>query len=100
MAENMHNLVILDCTWFQTDAIIKELEDKKFTNFVRLENYESLFWRYNHHSDKALSSAESLAYLLREYQSSLGEDPKNFDELMFLYCLNLKIVNDSYSREK
>ena len=63
-----------------------------------MENYESLYWRYNHHNDKALSSAEALIYFLREYQKSKELPTKEYDPLMFLYCLSLKIIESGYRK--
>jgi hypothetical protein len=97
--EGIKNVVVLDCTWFQTDQLVSKLESEGFDRFVRLEDYESLYWRYNHHSDKALSSAEALSYFLREYQECRKLDKHEYDGLMFLYCLNLKIVERSYRKE-
>jgi ribosome biogenesis protein Tsr3 len=34
--QKIKNVVILDCTWFQTDQLISELEGDGFHNFVRL----------------------------------------------------------------
>jgi DTW domain-containing protein YfiP len=97
--EAIRNVVVLDCTWFQTDQLLSKLECQGFDRFVRLDDYESLYWRYNHHSDKALSSAEALAYFFREYQECRKLDKHEYDGLMFLYCLNLKIVEQSYRKE-
>ena len=33
-------MILLDCTWFQTDLIIEKLEQKGYKNFVKLEGYE------------------------------------------------------------
>ena len=57
--------MILDCTWFQTDLILKEMGKRGIKKFIRLDDYESVYWRYNHHNDKALSSAEALMYFMR-----------------------------------
>jgi hypothetical protein len=64
----VENIILLDCTWFQTDQLIETLQEKGYTNFIKLEGYESVFWRYNHYGEAALSTAESLLYFFREYQ--------------------------------
>lgn len=94
------NIIVLDCTWFQTDQVVSSLSKRGLNKFIRLENYQSLYWRYNHHNDQALSSAEALIYFLREFQNAKNEPTKTFDPLMFLYCLNLKIVEESYRQDK
>ena len=73
---------------------------KGIKKFIRLDDYESVYWRYNHHNDKALSSAEALMYFMREYQTALGQPMKKFDALMFLYILQMKIINANWKEEK
>lgn len=34
--ENIKNIVVLDCTWFQTDQLISILEGEGYNNFIRL----------------------------------------------------------------
>lgn len=63
------NVIILDCTWFQTDQIIESLDEIGYKKYIKLEGYESVFWRYNHHGDGALSSAESVMHFFHEYQA-------------------------------
>lgn len=89
------NLVVLDCTWFQTDQIIEGLEAKGYNNFIKLEGYESVFWRYNHYGEEALSSAESVMHFFREYQARQKGKAGEYDSLMLLYALNMQIVGKS-----
>lgn len=86
---------MLDCTWFQTDQIIGQMQDKGYNNYIKLEGYESVFWRYNHFGEEALSSAESLMFFFREYQSQKSEEPKRYDQLMLLYALSMQKVEKS-----
>ena len=86
------NLVVLDYTWFQTDQIIESLEAKGYNNFIKLEGYESVFWRYNHYGEEALSSAESVMHFLREFQARQKGRVGAYDSLMLLYALNIQIV--------
>lgn len=76
------------------------MKDKGIHKFIRLDNYESIYWRYNHHNEKALSSAEALMYFMREYQTSKLLNPKSYDSLMFLYLLQLKIIKNSLEEKK
>lgn len=34
--QTIKNVVVLDCTWFQTDQLVSTLEQKGFSNFIRL----------------------------------------------------------------
>jgi hypothetical protein len=66
-------VIVLDCTWFQTDQMITDLQGRGYSKFIRLEGYESCFWRYNHYGEEALSSAESVMHFLREWQTKKHE---------------------------
>ena len=95
MATKIKNIVVLDCTWFQTDQIIEQMQLKGYRNFIKLEGYESVFWRYNHYGEAALSSAESLMFFFREYKAQLKEEPGRYDQIMLLYALNMLKVEKS-----
>jgi hypothetical protein len=41
-----------------------------------------------------------LAYFVREYQGCRKLDEHEYDDLMFLYCLTLRIVEKSYRKER
>jgi hypothetical protein len=72
------------------------MQERGYKNFIKLEGYESVFWRYNHYGEEALSSAESLMFFFREYQNSQNEeDLKRYDQLMLLYALNMQKVEKS-----
>jgi len=75
------------------------LQEKGYTNFIKLEGYESVFWRYNHYGEAALSTAESLMYFFREYQQRKTESVGQFDNLMLLYALNLQMVGKSMGND-
>lgn len=61
-------IIAVDCTWFQTNTVLRHLEmsNKKF-KYVKLEDYETQFWRYQNHGEKALSTAEAVYYFYKEY---------------------------------
>lgn len=72
------------------------MQERGYKNFIKLEGYESVFWRYNHYGEEALSSAESLMFFFREYQNSQKEEAlKRYDQLMLLYALNMQKVEKS-----
>lgn len=41
------------------------MKGKGYQKYVRIEGYKSLYWRYNHHNDEALSSVEAIAFFMR-----------------------------------
>lgn len=92
VSQKIDDLIVLDCTWFQTDQIIENMQQLGYNNFIKLQGYESVFWRYNHFGEEALSSAESILHFFREYQVKLQEQQKKYDNLMLLYALNMTMV--------
>ena len=58
------NVVAIDCTWYQTNAIFKSISKRKF-KFIKLKDYETLFWRYQQHGKKCLSTCEAIYYFYK-----------------------------------
>ncbi len=66
---------------------------KKF-RYIKLDSYETHFWRYNRHSETALSSAEALYYFYREIAEKFenGGYKGQYDGLLYLFRLNYQII--------
>ncbi|KAM3128718.1 hypothetical protein pb186bvf_019210 [Paramecium bursaria] len=54
---NIKQIVAIDCTWYQTNQIIENLDNPRF---IKLQDYETYFWRYQHHSLKCLATIENM----------------------------------------
>lgn len=93
-------IIAVDCTWFQTNTVLRHLEiaqeksGKKF-RYLKLEDYETQFWRYQNHGEKALSTAEAIYYFFKELAEKFeGPYKGKYDELLYLYVLNYNIIEE------
>jgi hypothetical protein len=59
-------IIAVDCTWFQTNTVLKHIEESRRFKYIKLKNYETQFWRYQNHGGKALSTAEAVFYFYKE----------------------------------
>lgn len=86
-------IIAVDCTWFQTNTVLRHLEMAKKLRYVKLKDYETQFWRYQNHGGKALSTAEAVFYFYRELSERFEDGYHNqYDELLFLYAVNYHII--------
>lgn len=72
---------------------------KKF-KYIKLDSYETYFWRYNRHGETALSSAEALYYFYKEIAEKFENGYKDqYDSLLYLFRLNYQII-EKYHEDK
>lgn len=100
--QKIKNVVAVDCTWFQTNKILKSLKKKKF-RYIKLKDYETVFWRYQHHGKKCLSTCEAIYYFYKEYSKAMGlnaDQEDSFDSLMFFYNLQIHEIQNKSVKVK
>jgi DTW domain-containing protein YfiP len=61
----MQSIKIIDCTWAQSNAMLRGMPQG--VKFLKLEDYETTFWRYQLHNNKCLATVEAVYYVLREW---------------------------------
>eukprot|EP01017_Pseudomicrothorax_dubius_P032621 TRINITY_DN4288_c0_g1_i1.p1 TRINITY_DN4288_c0_g1~~TRINITY_DN4288_c0_g1_i1.p1 ORF type:complete len:284 (-),score=50.75 TRINITY_DN4288_c0_g1_i1:116-967(-) len=97
--KSIRNIVAIDCTWFQTTSVLTEVTTLKKLKFIKLEDYKTVFWRHQHHSETCLATAEAIYYFFREFDEALGKfneegykyDGK-YDNLLFFYLLTASLI--------
>jgi len=95
------NIIAIDCTWFQTNTVLRHLEKAKKFRYVKLQDYETQFWRYQNHGAKALSTAEAVFYFYREFAERFEQGYHHqYDELLFLYVTNYHIIEEYHKGGK
>lgn len=75
--QDISRIVAIDCTWRQTKPLMDGLIDRygeEKLKFIKLDNYESVFWRFNQHGKTCLSTAEAIHYFYKEHQQAQGGD--------------------------
>ncbi|CAD8159981.1 unnamed protein product [Paramecium octaurelia] len=97
--QSIKKFVAIDCTWHQTGAILETIS-KKYPNqkFLKLEDYQTYFWRYQHHSLKCLATIEAIYYCYQEYSKAMNID-KNYDNLLFFYKYTFQQMTESIKKE-
>ena len=63
--KSIKSIKIVDCTWAQANSMMKKIPEN--VNFLKLEDYQTTFWRYQWHDDKCLVTVEAIYYLLKEF---------------------------------
>lgn len=77
--------------------------------FVRLDDYETTFWRYQHHSSSCLATVESIYYFYKEWETAQKSlqtqlessnaleksNPWSFDDLLILYAMQWHKIKTS-----
>ena len=117
---SIKKIVALDCTWFQTTVkkfmhdsvlltsdLIKALINtvsKYPVKYVKLEEYETTFWRPQHHSKKCLSTCEAIYYFFKEYDVAKNlltnenyQYDGKYDNLLFYYVLQFKAIERAWN---
>ena len=73
-----------------------------------LKDYKTTFWRQQYYNDNMLATIESIYYFYKEHQQQLLKhgilttercldvENKNFDDLLFFYCLSLEMIIDFF----
>lgn len=91
-------VMTLDCTWYQAKGFIRDIPDEEC--FVMLNDYKTVFWRHQPHSDNFLATVESVYYFYQEYfeelkkREILEDEERNIDDLLYLYCLKIMMIVD------
>jgi len=94
--KNVETFVIIDCTWNQTNGMLKDERLSKLRSFA-LTSYETQYWRPQHKKPQAsLATIEAIYYFCLEYDKYINwNHDKNrsvdysydarYDNLLFFY---------------
>lgn len=94
-------IMTLDCTWYQAKGFIRDIPDDEC--FIMLNDYKTIFWRYQPHSDNFLATVESAYYFYKEYMEQMklrevidfDENDWNLDDLLYFYCVKIMLIVNS-----
>ena len=95
----MESIKIIDCTWAQSNAMLRGMPTG--VKFLKLEDYETTFWRYQLHNNKCLATVEAIYYMLREWDDRRvgggggGQSNESLDGVMFWYILQYLQIKGS-----
>ncbi|EAR85600.1 DTW domain protein (macronuclear) [Tetrahymena thermophila SB210] len=101
--KQIKNVVAIDCTWNQTNSILNNFTNPKY-KYVRLEEYNTTFWRYQFHQPNCLATIEAIYYFFKEFDCNFSSkqisqnyvyDGK-YDNLMFFYHWQYEMIQNHY----
>uniref|UniRef100_S4RSJ8 tRNA-uridine aminocarboxypropyltransferase 1 n=1 Tax=Petromyzon marinus TaxID=7757 RepID=S4RSJ8_PETMA len=92
-----HRVVFIDSTWNQTNKMSMD-ERLKALQCVKLQAWESQFWRHQKGTPRTfLSTVEAIYYFFVEYHGLLQEGPYSgqYDNLLFFFTFMHGLVNNA-----
>eukprot|EP00824_Muranothrix_gubernata_P007262 TRINITY_DN1930_c0_g1_i2.p1 TRINITY_DN1930_c0_g1~~TRINITY_DN1930_c0_g1_i2.p1 ORF type:complete len:398 (-),score=50.47 TRINITY_DN1930_c0_g1_i2:972-2138(-) len=89
-------LVFVESTWQTAGKCLRDERVKKLPH-VKLLTHRTAFWRYQELGSECLATIEAIYYAMVEYYQALhGEYDGRYDDLMFLFELNRRIIHKEY----
>ena len=100
----MRHIVFIEGTWRQSRAIARDESIAALPNVVTLQEYATIFWRFQSEGAAFLSTIEAIYYAYREYfdavRSQGGAEGEayggEYDELLLLYIRQYLSIQQYY----
>ena len=95
-------VVFIDSTWNQTARILNHPNIKNLKK-IRIDDRETVFWRYQTgKSKKHLATIEAIYYFLVDFHSKVLRKTYNgeYDQLLFLYKFMYGKIHELYDHSK
>ena len=64
---HFHHAIVIDSTWSQSRSIVRDESLQALPHHIRLQDYKTMFWRYQNCGDYFLATIEAIYYFLREF---------------------------------
>eukprot|EP01063_Lacrimia_lanifica_P041645 TRINITY_DN976_c0_g2_i5.p1 TRINITY_DN976_c0_g2~~TRINITY_DN976_c0_g2_i5.p1 ORF type:complete len:317 (+),score=147.04 TRINITY_DN976_c0_g2_i5:58-1008(+) len=92
------NLVFIDSTWQQSKVICRDEKVKAMARPVVLNDYRTLFWRFQNTGDERfLATVEAIYYLVRDMHVAKGNPYHGqFDNLLYYYIFQFAMIQRHY----
>eukprot|EP01060_Flectonema_neradi_P012687 TRINITY_DN1944_c0_g1_i1.p1 TRINITY_DN1944_c0_g1~~TRINITY_DN1944_c0_g1_i1.p1 ORF type:complete len:299 (+),score=64.85 TRINITY_DN1944_c0_g1_i1:37-897(+) len=100
--DNIEHLVFVDSTWQQAKGITRDDRVKSLGIPVKLNDYRTLFWRFqNTGDDRFLATIEAIYYLLRDMHAARSPPYSGqYDDLLYFYINQWAVIQRSYIKKK
>ncbi|KNC54974.1 DTW domain-containing protein 1 [Thecamonas trahens ATCC 50062] len=97
---NYTRVVFVDAQWRQSRAVMRHANLQDLPR-VRMNSYETLFWRYQPGMDATyLATIEAIYYFYREYARAAADDGSydgRYDGLMYLFAHQYELIQGVYN---
>jgi len=95
--EKVTGVVFIDSTWQQSKSIMRDERLKQFIP-VQLNEYRTIFWRFqNTGDDRFLATIEAIYYFLRDsFVANGGVYKGQFDDIMYHYVHQYCLIQETY----
>ena len=99
--DKVETLVFIDSTWQQSKSICRDENVRKIGRPVQLNEYRTLFWRYQNTGDERfLATIEAIYYLLRDLHIARGNKyVGQFDDILYYYVHQYAVIQERYRTE-
>lgn len=100
-AQKIKKLVVVDSQWQKTHSILSH-PNLTCLKCVKITEYKTSFWRYQHHGDSYLATIEAIYYFFREFFDALHPDMKydgQYDNLLYYYSFMYNLIQKFYRQK-
>jgi DTW domain-containing protein YfiP len=98
--DKVTRVVVIDSTWQQANAVLRNDFCKKITRRVKLaENHPTSFWRPQRKGDDHLATIEAMYYFFKERFEILNkgklEYDGRYDNMLYIFMAQLRLIEDA-----
>ncbi len=106
-ADSFDSVIVVDGTWRQANAILRDDYWKSF-RAVTIPDRKTSFWRYQDKSETYLATIEAIYYLyhdgvseqIKSGKSDMPAELKQLDDLLFFFKGTLRIIEKEHGDKK
>lgn len=92
-------VVFVDSQWHATHRILRD-ERVQELKHVKIMNYKTFFWRWQHEGEDCLATIEAIYYFYKEYQEGLKKKyDGEYDDLLYYFAFFHKMIQDRCIKE-
>jgi len=93
-------VIFVDSQWHAANKILRHEALSKVPH-IKITQYRTLFWRYQHCGDHCLATIEAIYYFFKEHHVRMhGTYNGEYDNLLFYFAYNYQLIQKKYQTEK
>ncbi|KNH08458.1 DTW domain containing 1 [Perkinsela sp. CCAP 1560/4] len=102
---DIKHVVFIEGTWRQSQAVARSDGIRSLPHVVTLQDYATLFWRFQSEGEGHLSTIEAIYYFFREFHQVRNEQAGEsnaydgrYDDMLFLFVHQYLTIQSHYSQ--